>query len=114
MPSFCVMPKSRLLCRGLASCVLVMCIALAGCYQKVEMKKTGDAFGGAKQSEIEQVKGYLKKAGIEGEVGGLSGDDNEWIVEVNPPRQEGKRQLPTMGMPYHVNKTTGEVTKESL
>jgi hypothetical protein len=89
---------------------LLLCLCVAGCGEKVEMKPY-DNTGGVSTTDQEKIKKHLEDAGIKGELGPIVDDNKQWIVDVGAPKPPpGKRASPTMPVTYLIDKETGKVT----
>lgn len=99
---------------GCVCCVWVafVALAMAGCGQKVEQKKV-DPLAQVPSTDLEKVKGYLKAAGVDGEVLGAneSEDGTHWVVDIQRKvgGADGKRGMPLPPDVYRVDKD-GKVT----
>jgi hypothetical protein len=93
--------------------VLGIGAVLCGCGAKVEQKKFNPTEGVA-PSDIDKVKEFLTKAGIDGDVARIEDNTDFWRVEVTAKPKEGaKRRDALLGaQSYRVDKSTGKVTDE--
>src|SRR5262245_50428911 len=90
-------------------CVVVLGGGLIGCGQKVVMQKA--TMINATDDERQQIKGYLEKAGISGDIQAIvSQDDRTWIVSVSAPKPKTGKVVPVPPNDYLVDKATGKVT----
>ena len=101
---------NRFVC-GVISCVAaVLVLGLAGCGQKVEMRKVNTSEG-VKEGDKATVQAKLDAAGVKGEVIGVQDEGDKWMAYVreSSKQESGGRPTPTPPRSYRIDKATGEV-----